>query len=86
MPGLHYHRTESCDFCQTYTRTLPLLKMVNVCAKDGKHLGRGSMVLRQYPKGCGENNSEHWAIECPQASDYQFIRFCPMCGRELPQE
>lgn len=66
-----------CGFCDVHRWDMGKFKMVN--------LGRGSMHLVHYSKGVGDTN-EHWAIECPETSDYQFIRFCPMCGQELPQE
>ena len=87
MPEEQNHKVEPCNYCQLYIAdylTQPGFKTpVNVCATTkGKSLGRGSMCLHYYEKGMGDSN-EHWAIECPQTSDYQFIRFCPMCGRNL---
>lgn len=75
-----------CGFCDVHRWNMGKFKMVNLCdTPNGKSLGRGSMHLVHYSKGVGDTN-EHWAIECPETSDYQFIRFCPMCGQELPQE
>jgi len=69
-----------------YTKPEPCPKCSVAEAKGEVHLGHGSMKLRRLEKEFPEFSKTlgfkcQWVIESDK--DYQFVRCCPLCGKEL---
>lgn len=71
MNGVTVQKLDGCKYCKEY-EDLPEHFI------DGKYVGRVFDTCIQ------PNENGLWHLEVPYGSDIG-IRFCPMCGRELPQ-
>lgn len=69
--GVTVQELDGCKYCKEY-EDLP------------EHFIDGKPVGRVFDTCIQRNENGLWHLEVPYGSDIG-IRFCPMCGRELPQ-
>ena len=69
--GVTVQALDGCEYCKEY-KDLP------------EHFVSGKPVGRVFDTCIQPNENGLWHLEVPCGADIG-IRFCPMCGRELPQ-
>ena len=69
--GVTVQALDGCEYCKEY-EDLP------------EHFVNGKPVGRVFDTCIQPNENGLWHLEVPCGADIG-IRFCPMCGRELPQ-
>lgn len=69
--GVTVQMLDSCEYCEGY-EDLP------------EHFVNGKPVGRVFDTCIQTDENGLWHIELPSGADIG-IRFCPMCGRRLPQ-
>ena len=69
--GVTVQTLDGCEYCEKY-EDLPEHFV------SGKHVGRVSDTCIQ------TDENGRWHLEVPSGADIG-IKFCPMCGRKLPQ-